>query len=402
MDPAAAPARPVRDDRTLLAVACLLSAGAGVVHVGLAADHAEHHLSMGAAFLAAGWAQLAWPALAWLRTRPQVLVLGAVLQLAAVAALALTTRVGWPLGATAGAPEPLTGAAVLCLALELGVLASLASLLLAPARLPRAVLPLALGAAVACSSTAVVVGSGHDVAPGTTLAAEHAAAHGGATAPEEHGAVPHESPAARAAQAVAESSPAPEPGAAAPQSHGHAPADTRPPTPEQQAAADALLAASRSTMRRYELASVAEAEGYRVVHDAEGRLLHYAHDGYRADGRTLDPSRIESLLYVVLPGGGRLLVGGMFMMPVGEHGPQVGGSLTPWHAHDDLCLDPTRGIAITQLPGGGCPAGSAVGTTGEMMHVWALDYPGGPFGELDPGALRTAVREHFGLGAQPG
>jgi hypothetical protein len=91
----------------------------------------------------------------------------------------------------------------------------------------------------------------------------------------------------------------------------------------------------------------------------------------------------------------------MYMVPKGEPAPDVGGPLTSWHAHDDLCLDGVKGIAITQLPGGGCPPGSAVGTTGEMMHVWAFDYPGGPFGELDAGQLREAVLDHFGIGTQP-
>ena len=31
---------------------------------------------------------------------------------------------------------------------------------------------------------------------------------------------------------------------------------------------------------RYALASVAEAEGYRVVHDADGNLLHYLNPAY--------------------------------------------------------------------------------------------------------------------------
>ena len=48
---------------------------------------------------------------------------------------------------------------------------------------------------------------------------------------------------------------------------------------------------------------------------------------------------------------------------------------------------------------GTCPAGSAVGTTGEMMHVWNIDYEPGPFGELDAVALREAVLQHFGIGA---
>ncbi|MCW2615094.1 MAG: rane protein of unknown function, partial [Frankiales bacterium] len=179
--------------------------------------------------------------------------------------------------------------------------------------------------------------------------------------------------------------------------HAHGPVDSTPPTAAQRAAADELLRASHATMPRYALASVARADGYRVVHDDGGTLLHYLNPAYARDGREVVAQRIESLLYVVVPGGGELLVGGMYTVPKGRHGPAVGGSLTPWHAHDDLCLHPAQGIALTQLPGGGCPPGSAVGTTGEMMHVWAIDYPGGPFGELDAVALRTAVLRLYGI-----
>jgi hypothetical protein len=34
-----------------------------------------------------------------------------------------------------------------------------------------------------------------------------------------------------------------------------------------------------------------------------------------------------------------------------------------------------------------------------MMHVWDVDSPGGPFGELDPQQLRQGVLAHFGLAA---
>ena len=47
-------------------------------------------------------------------------------------------------------------------------------------------------------------------------------------------------------------------------------------------------------------------------------------------------------------------------MAKGQRGPAVGGSLTQWHAHDDMFPDPVKAIAITQLPDGGCPAGEAV------------------------------------------
>ena len=353
-------------------------------------------------------------------SRP-VLLLTALVQLAAVAGLAWSATWGWPVGPLAGEPEAVTTAALLCLGLELAVVAACASAALGRLRLPRAALPVAVAGVVACSSAALALGPEH-----AGPAADH---HGSATAVaadgppvvdahapgDEHAADEHagdgQAPSGGTAAAatgdhhapsgatsdVAAAGTAGTDASAAAGGHGHGPVDTTPPTAEQRTAADRLLVASRASMKRYAVASVAEAEGYRVVHDADGKLLHYANPRYQADGRLLDPTRIESLLYVVLPGGGKLLVGGMYMAPKGQPGPAVGGSLTPWHAHDDLCLDPAKGIAITQLPGGGCPAGSAVGTTGEMMHVWDLEYGGGPFGELDATLLRKAVLDHFGI-----
>ncbi|GAA0407184.1 hypothetical protein GCM10009530_69300 [Microbispora corallina] len=58
-------------------------------------------------------------------------------------------------------------------------------------------------------------------------------------------------------------------------------------------------------------------------------------------------------------------------------GPAVGGPATPWHPHTAPCL----------------PGDCATGQAGEsdMLHVWLVDYPGGPFGDISGPALRTAV-----------
>ena len=417
--PSAAPSPPTSwplptaaaPDRSLVGVAAAVSAGAGLIHVGLAGAHAEHHVTMGVAFLLTGLAQLAWSAALPLRWSRPALLAGAAVHLAAIAGLAMVTSVGWPFGPQAGVAEQVSTAALICLVLELAAVGAVVSLLGARVRLPALAQPTAWVAVVAATAGALLIGASHDAA-GAGLAGQHhagtataaaavapvvGAAGTGAASHDDsgpHGEAGHDGD---QSSAGAPAGAAPAPAAA----HGHAPADTTPPTADQQRAADALLAASQTTLKRYALASVAEAEGYRVVHDADGKLLHYLNPAYASDGRAVDPTRIESLLYVVLPGGGKLLVGGMFTMPKGERGPSVGGSLTQWHAHDDLCLDPAKGMAITQLPGGGCPPGSAVGATGEMMHVWAIDYPGGPFGELDAAMLMEAVLDVYGIGVQP-
>ena len=67
--------------------------------------------------------------------------------------------------------------------------------------------------------------------------------------------------------------------------------------------------------------------------------------------------------------------------------------MTPWHIHTDLCVNPTDGTAFNPAAGGGCAAGSRVDPTPPMLHVWSVAYPGGPFADLDPQSLKTAVRD---------
>ena len=343
----------------LRGVLATLSAGAAGLHLAVAPEHMSHHWSMGLSFYLAAGLQLLWAALLLVRPTRPVIVLGALGQASGVPVYLLVHSLGWPLGPEAWRPEPHELAGIMCCALE-GA-AALATLAFAPwqkpafrLRAPRLVLP-AVGLLVAGLTSGTV-------------------AYGGTT--EGHA---HEHVAAATA-----------PG------HHHGTVDSTPPTAAQRAAADRLLQQSRTAMARYADVAAAKAAGYKVIHNAGDKLLHYGNPAYMRDGRTLDPNRIESLLYVHL-GSGDLLVGGMYMVPRGRHGPAIGGSLTPWHAHDDLCLDPVKGIAISQTAEG-CPTGSAVSTTGEMMHVWAIDYPGGPFAELDPAALRTAVMQYYGIG----
>jgi hypothetical protein len=178
--------------------------------------------------------------------------------------------------------------------------------------------------------------------------------------------------------------------------HAHGALDTTPPTPDQERAAAVLLERSHASMARFADVAVAKRAGYRVIHNIDDVVLHYGHLGYMGDGRTLDPDHMESLIYVHVAGRD-LLVGGMYLMPIGETGPAIGGSLTRWHAHDDLCLDPVKILALAQTSKG-CPPGSVVRKTGEMLHVWAIAYPGGPFADLDATRLRTAVKQYYGIG----
>ena len=65
-----------------------------------------------------------------------------------------------------------------------------------------------------------------------------------------------------------------------------------------------------------------------------------------------------------------------------ERGPQVGGPLTIWHYHiwsEPACL--FRGMfTVGFLNNSGlCDEGVISQRTPEMIHVWFIDHPDGPF-----------------------
>jgi hypothetical protein len=121
-------------------------------------------------------------------------------------------------------------------------------------------------------------------------------------------------------------------------------------------------------------------------------MVHYGNRAWMTDGHVLDPTRPESLVYAFPKQGAPILLGAMFLAEDGAPGPQVGGCLTQWHDHTNLCLaDRGKGMVGVVDAEGKCPAGSHNQVTAEMLHVWDLPLAGGPFSEATPAELRTAV-----------
>ena len=63
-------------------------------------------------------------------------------------------------------------------------------------------------------------------------------------------------------------------------------------------------------------------------------------------------------------------------------GPQPGGPLTLWHYHVwsfRSCL--LRGLLVVGLPdeSGSCERGVPTHRSPEMLHIWLVDHPLGPF-----------------------
>lgn len=155
----------------------------------------------------------------------------------------------------------------------------------------------------------------------------------------------------------------------------------RPPTPEQRSASGELVQRTRAAAQRrgwYDFAR-ATADGYQPIF---GDPTHFANPQYLFDDALLDPVRPEVLMYAKT-NRGRKLAGVMYYVrKPDEHGLQIGGPLTLWHYHvwpKGACL--LRGmIPIAHPePDGRCSAGEFSHRSPEMLHVWLIDHPQGPF-----------------------
>lgn len=152
------------------------------------------------------------------------------------------------------------------------------------------------------------------------------------------------------------------------------------PSTIERAAAAKLVTETKTGTARFADFAEAQAAGYVQVTPFAFyglRAAHFHNEAYNQDGKLLDPERPEDLMYLKQPDGKLTLIGVMYLAQSGQ-GPRVDGPLTHWHAHPDLCGS-AAGVALMD-PAGTCPVGTAP-ITEEMLHVWLVDNPDGPFAE---------------------
>jgi hypothetical protein len=173
------------------------------------------------------------------------------------------------------------------------------------------------------------------------------------------------------------------------------PVAARDATPSERTAAANFLTATRISLARYGDPAAAAADGYAVA-GLGGIDFHASNPANEHDGRVFDPAHPESLVYAVAPNGRPVLLGAVFQMPeIGRPGPMIGGPLTAWHGHENVCisLTPPR-LAGLLGPFGTCPVGSILlARTAEMIHVWVVPGAPEPFGDLDEGWKRAYLEQ---------
>jgi hypothetical protein len=88
-------------------------------------------------------------------------------------------------------------------------------------------------------------------------------------------------------------------------------------------------------------------------------------------------------------GDGPQVAAAMYMLPFGSRfsaAPDVGGALTQWHVHENLCLtdDPTQKMLAGFVEiNGQCQPGTSKAGAMPMLHVWVVPNPCGPFAALE-------------------
>ena len=179
--------------------------------------------------------------------------------------------------------------------------------------------------------------------------------------------------------------------------HNHA--STSSVTGAQLKAALQLIDATKAAVAKYADRQAAINAGYKPMEQEGLAIMHYVNQAYFTDADILRPEHVQSLIYFN-SSRGPVLIGAMYIMPnLATPGPEIGGSLTVWHQHDNLCFDRTTGVIVAFAHDGSangteksgtCPNGSSNRSTPEMLHVWLIENPDGPFGsDMAPEVLAS-------------
>jgi hypothetical protein len=166
------------------------------------------------------------------------------------------------------------------------------------------------------------------------------------------------------------------------EAHGATGEATAEASAEEIEVVDALVADAGATAARFAEIGAAEAAGYvalafKPVRGTELSQTHAMNPALFDDGRLLDPAAPEGLMYVRFPDGETVLVALVFTAAVGE-GPTPAGDLIAWHTHFTCLVDGQP----QALPAGveTCRDGSAAREPRrEMLHLWVIEHPDGPF-----------------------
>jgi hypothetical protein len=157
-------------------------------------------------------------------------------------------------------------------------------------------------------------------------------------------------------------------------------------TSEQASRATTLIQSAQRDLPKYALTSAATADGYVSIGDASTGFEHFVNIKLLNDGRVLDTTAPESLVYEV-KGPVKTLVSAMFIANPGTPLTDTtlvnyAGGLMQWHVHSNLCWKDGKVVGVTNAAGV-CSAGVLQPAGAPMVHVWIAPHVCGPFAALE-------------------
>jgi hypothetical protein len=382
----------------LLGALAALSVGAAAIHFAVIFEHFDEYSLYGVFFLVLAWAQLVWPAvlvaLSLAARRLAAWLWLGIAGNAIVLVIYFSSRsIGLPVGPDTKTVEAWGGLDLVCSIEEILLIVIAAAILARPGLLTRPVRfrSQALSLASLLAAPVVVVAA---------TAAVMTPAWAGSEGPAGM--------ASGSSSAMTSSAGSLQGGMGDMGSIDGLPdmrmyGSTNPPTAAQVEAAANLIKETDASLVRFENVQNAIAAGYtyRLATNGEEHLLY---DGGNPAYQGLNPKDPSSLVYAInVRGHAPILLGAMYLMGQGN-GPQIGGGLTRWHSHLEVCRGNRIIVAGFNVAlRGHCDPSTWQDTyTTQMLHVWVVPYPGGVFSDDLSSAATTAAARAALAETRPG
>ena len=382
----------------LLGALAALSAGAAAIHFAVIFEHFDEYSLYGVFFLVLAWAQLVWPAvlvaLSLAARRLAAWLWLGIAGNAIVLVIYFSSRsIGLPVGPDTKTVEAWGGLDLVCSIEEILLIVIAAAILARPGLLARPVRFRSQARSLASLLAAPVV-----VVAAT--AAVMTPAWAGSEGPAGM--------ASGSSSAMTSSAGSLQGGMGDMGSIDGLPdmrmyGSTNPPTATQVEAAANLIKETDASLVRFENVRNAIAAGYtyRLATNGEEHLLY---DGGNPAYQGLNPKDPSSLVYAInVRGHAPILLGAMYLMGQGN-GPQIGGGLTRWHSHLEVCRGNRIIVAGFNVAlRGHCDPSTWQDTyTTQMLHVWVVPYAGGVFSDDLSSAATTAAARAALAETRPG
>ncbi len=375
-----------RRPSTWLLVAAFASAGAGLVHAAAAGSHNDD-AALAWLFAVTAVLQLGWAAIVLVRPWSAVVAVGIALNGACVVAWVLSRTVGLA-GPLAGVEDVGVPDAIAAALAVIACVSALAVLLMGSRASTRLDVPVLVVSTVAVLALVVpAMAAPHTHGDHDHEHADVAAASHDATAHEHDDTVAAGSAHSHAdASAVDDSAPM------------ISLADTRLSEAQRSRAISLLVSTRAAMLARFPDRASVEAAGYVWIGDGRraGGYEHFVQQDYMTDGLELDPDHIESIVLQRQADGTERVVTAMYILERGKtmaDVPEIAGSLTTWHDHQNLCWDGNGKLAGIVV-NGVCRPGGTFRATAPMMHVWLTDPPCGPFAGVEGHGAGDCAHTH--------